>query len=285
MVKAPDEDQKPDQILQTPFSKPRRPQRGVRVKAYLAETGSPLPGWRVSVERPGGIQPDVIANVRTNRDGVAQLLRLRPTDQGLVAGGQYLHGRKLRLVLRTPDGKEAARQALDSRTTAWLISMPVPVAILKQIGFFGGTKSRSPVQKMNDLCGSWKKRLDDPRDRFVRDDLCLNDLLLSTLAGLSDPNTPLQREAAKSLRRVTRKGTVIKEVAEYASQARAKLRDCLGSDYQECDGTGSLTKLGERLLNENGRLANLNHYLKNTEDDLELPLASPRQGLGYRRQI
>lgn len=255
----------PDGPVKTlPVSRPGGQQRmGLVVQAYIAGLGTPLEGWNVAVMSQNRKRPGKLMQARTNKQGRAELLRLQPR-----AGSYHLSG-KVKLdgppliILYTPDGKEALRRELDPDRPVERLSLPVDFRVLREIGFYQKSKIRSPKKKMHDLCDHWKKRLHDKRDKHAASDLCLNSMMLEIMAGLDNPKTPMQKQAAKIFRQVSKDKKATKKVSELSGLARKQLKQCLGNDYIECDASLAPDKMGEKLLEENTRFK----YLKNLFDD------------------
>lgn len=264
----------PDGPINTlPVARPGGQQRmGLVIDAYVSGLGTPLQGWNVALMSQNRKRPGRLMQARTNKQGRAELLRLQPR-----AGGYHLSGNaKLDappvIILYTPDGKEALRRQLDTERPVERLSLPVDFRILREIGFYRKSKIRSPSIKMRDLCDHWKKRLHDKRDEHAASDLCLNNMMLDLIGGLDNPKTPLQKQAARIFRQVTKDKKATKKVSELSGLAAKQLKQCLGNDYMECDADLSADKLGEKLLEENTRF----RYLKNLFDD---PVPDPLANL------
>ncbi|MDJ0578597.1 hypothetical protein [Crocosphaera sp.] len=269
--------------LTSQAKKPLPKNEALLVKAWVEQIGTPLVGWKVAIEQTRGSIKKELISALTNRQGEAKLLRLRSTNYGLKLPGHSLKGYKCSLVLYSPSGKEAIRKKFEPNMSASGISLPVSFAILKEIDFFKGRKTRTVEEKTQAVCHRWRKRLSNPRDKHVKDDLCLVNLMLGALSGLANPHTPMQNEIVNNLSKTLPEGADLSTVAEYATKARDILKDCLGNDYIECDGTGSLSELGNRLLEENGRfsgLKSLENLFGEPVPDFEEGLGDPSPGVG-----
>ncbi|MEZ6129876.1 MAG: hypothetical protein R3C59_14430 [Planctomycetaceae bacterium] len=257
--------------------------RGVLVRAFVAGSGAPLSGWTVALERRSGGQTETLARVPTNRDGEARLLRLRPSADQMLVPGHRGRQRELSLVLSSPEGKQAIRRSLDLDTPVEEISLPVSIAVLRTIGFFGA-KIRSVDEKTAAVCDMWKQRKAKDRSGFA-DDVWLNDLMLSALGGIDNPTTPLQEAIVKALSDVEIGGKKVddnarKAAANHARDARKRLEKCLGGDYRKCDASGSLEEIAKRLINDNGRFRAIANLFDDPEPDPEQSLSAPKAGLG-----
>lgn len=258
--------------------------RGLRVRAYLKGAGTPLSGWNVRLERAAGRSAQVLTSARTDARGEATLLGVT-AERGRIRIGTRETDRPEIALYPPASGarrpKAAVRSPLDPASGATRLSLPVTFAELVASGFYGGSKLRSPSQKLAEECGRWHKRLADKRDPHAKADLCLQDLILATIGAIHDPKTPFEKAAAKAAKSRLGDTSAFEKVAEHARKARRSLKECLGEGYVECDGRGPVKDLGRRILIGDARFESLAKFFGNPTPDPLSELLSPKPGLGF----
>lgn len=271
----------PDKPVRAVARRDNAQTRGVTLRAHLQDSATPLSGWTVRLERRSGRKTTVLASARTDAKGHATLLGADRTDPVRLRSGTSL---SVGLYPpKTPASGAKAVKRFDlqlPRDTRAPISLPVSYAELRRAGVYKGSKIRPPDRKLNALCDGWKKRLSDPRDPHAKDELCLQDLVLSTIGALDAPKTAFEKRAAKAVKQHLKDTDALPEVAKLAQTARDRLKDCLGSGYVACDGSGSFKDLGKRLLNDDLRFENLVKFFGNPTPDPLLGFPSPQPGTG-----
>ncbi len=258
----------------------RAEERGLLVSAYFQGAGTPLKGWMVQLETKTGRRTETLARARTDADGNARLLGARTQSSRLDFVGRTVSVPSLALYAPDNDRKPVKQIPLEIDEKNSRISLPVSYADLMEAQFFKSSKIPSSARRIQRNCDDWRKRLSNPRDRFSESDLCLHDLVLSTIGALENPKTAFEKQVAKTVKARVKDTSALPRAAEMSRKARKNLMDCLGDVYVECDGTGSVKDLGKRLLNENFRFNSLINFFGSPTPDPLNGLLSPKAGLG-----
>ncbi len=277
----------PARLVETGLARRAQPSRGLQIEACAnGDPNAPLADWSVALETRVGGRKKVLARARFDDKGRATLLGLAAKDDLLTLGNRRVE--KARLALFAPPAAKRAKKpvasfALDKLPKRGPLKLSVSFAQLEAAGFFGGSKVRSVAEKQKALCDRWKERL--KRDPHAKDDLCLQDLVFSIMGALDDPKTPFEKQYAKMLKPHLKDTKQRKTVADFARKQRKTLKDCLGSDYVTCDGTGSLDDLGKRLIGDDIRLEGLVKFFGNPTPNPLLgdKIIQPGRGLPGRR--
>lgn len=163
------------------------------------------------------------------------------------------------------------------------ISIPVILELAYRLGHYRRKPQRSYDQKVHDWCQQWTARIKTYKLQEDLDGLCVSQLVLETLAGVSQPQTDLQKELTTRLEGLLTP-VQIQAVVDYSGRARDAMRHCqIPGMGAACGPSATVQDLVDRIfLSPSGSGHSLYQALSTTAPDPEAGLTSPQKGVGFR---